>query len=70
MSRWNLFFHFCAGLRKVSPSTNEDIAYNNALGDIFDYIIESEKSVLMPGAVRNGKWVRDKEIFRERGSND
>ncbi len=59
-SAYELILSVCAGLRKVSPSTVEEVAYNNALGDVFDYIIESQSSFLMPGTVRNGKWVRDK----------
>lgn len=59
-SAMELVLSVCAGLRKICPSTSEDIAYNNALGDVFDYIIENEESVLMPGTVRQGKWTRNK----------
>ena len=57
---YELILSLCAGLRKVAPKSAEEFAYNSALGDIFDYIIENESSYLMPGTVRNGKWARDK----------
>lgn len=49
----------CAGLRIAVPKNNEDIAYNNALGDVFDSIIENEADYLIPGTVSQGKWQRD-----------
>lgn len=51
-----------SGLRKVPINTTEDVAYNNALADAFDYIVESKKDVLYPHTVRCGKWVRDIKI--------
>ncbi len=59
-SAYELILSVCAGLGKVVPRTEEEIAYNNALADVFNYVIENESSYLMPGKVRNGKWVRDK----------
>ena len=50
----------CSGLKKVCPQTDVERAYNDALGDIFDYIIDNQSSYLMPGTVRAGKWVRDR----------
>ena len=58
-SAYELILTVCAGLRKVAPRTEEEYAYNNALGDVFDYIIKNQSSYLMPGTVRNGKWTRD-----------
>ena len=46
-------------IKKVPVRNKEDIVYNNALGDIFDYIIENELKVLMPGIARSGKWSRE-----------
>lgn len=54
-----LFLALLAGLRKVGNLTNEDMAYNNALADTFDYIIETQKSCLLDFTVRQGKWIRD-----------
>lgn len=58
-SAYEMILSICAGLRKVEPSTPEETAYNNALGDVFDFIIENESDYLIPGTVRGGKWVRD-----------
>lgn len=58
-SAYEVILSLCAGLRKVAPRSAEEVSYNNALGDIFDYIVENESSYLMPGTVRNGKWTRD-----------
>lgn len=58
-SAYELVLSLCSGLRKVAPRSAEEVAYNNALGDIFDYIVVNESSYLMPGTVRNGKWTRD-----------
>lgn len=49
----------CSGLRIVAPKNETEISYNNALGDIFDSIIENEAEYLMPGTVSQGKWRRD-----------
>lgn len=48
-----------AGLRRVPVRNKEDIAYNNALGDVFDYYIEKEPEHLYVNTVKQGKWVRD-----------
>lgn len=64
-SACELILTVCAALRRVVPSSPEDVAYNNALGDVFDYIIENESSCLMPGTIRNGKWVRDEQRTKE-----
>lgn len=58
-SAYEHILSLCAGLRKTCPKTTEEIAYNDALGDVFDWIIETQESVLLPGTARNGKWVRD-----------
>ena len=39
-----LILSVCSGLRKVPAKAPEDIAYNNALGDVFNYIIEHESA--------------------------
>ena len=52
------FLTLLSGLRKT-VFTPEDKAYNNALADAFDYIIETQKSCLLEHTVRCGKWVRD-----------
>lgn len=48
-----------SGMRKVPIRNKEDIAYNNALGDVFDYFIENEPEHLYANTVKQGKWVRD-----------
>lgn len=48
-----------SGLRKIPAKTAEDVAYNNALADAFDYIVKNESLSLYPNTVRQGKWVRD-----------
>jgi len=57
-----LILSVCSGLRKVSAKTPEEEAYNNALGDAFNYIIKNESDCLMPGTVRNGTWKREQNI--------
>lgn len=52
----------CSGFRKISAKTPEEIAYNNALGDVFDYIIKNEHDCLMPGTVQGGTWVQEQNI--------
>ena len=54
------FLTLLSGARKVGSFslTAEDKAYNNALADIFDYIIENE-TLLLEHTKRCGKWVRD-----------
>ena len=46
-----------SGLRKNVCKTSEDVAYNNALGDVFDYIIENHP--VLSSTKNQGKWVRD-----------
>ncbi len=59
---FELILTVCGGARK-SPATNDtDIGYNNALGDIFDYIIKNESDVLLPATVKLGLWTRDENI--------
>lgn len=53
------FLSLLSGLRKAPVRNEEDIAYNNALGDVFDYYIENEPEHLYVGTVKQGKWVRD-----------
>lgn len=53
------FLTLLSGLRKVPANTAEDIAYNNALGDAFDYIIENNKNDLYQHTVYCGKWTRN-----------
>lgn len=53
------FLALLSGLRKVGNLTDTDKAYNDALGDAFDYIIENRKNYLFENTVRQGKWVRD-----------
>lgn len=53
-----------SGMRKVSPLNAEEIAYNNALGDVFDYIIKNEAEHLEPHTIRCGLWVRDGQFSR------
>lgn len=48
-----------SGMRKVPVRSKEDIAYNNALGDVFDYFIENEPEHLYVNTIKQGKWVRD-----------
>lgn len=57
-----LILSVCSGLRKVPAKTPEEIAYNNALGDVFDYIIKNEQDCLMPGTVQGGTWVQEQNI--------
>lgn len=57
------FLTLLSGLRRVGNLTSEDIAYNNALADAFDYIIETHSSSLLDHTVRCGKWIRDKEAL-------
>ena len=54
-----------SGMRVVAPSNAEEVAYNNALGDVFDYIIKNEAEHLEPHTLRCGLWVRDNEFSRD-----
>lgn len=54
-----LFLTLLSGLRKTYCTSEEDKAYNNALADAFDYIIETQSKCLLENTVRQGKWVRD-----------
>ncbi|WP_143322738.1 hypothetical protein [Clostridium sp. HBUAS56010] len=58
---FELILSVCAGARKYPATTEMDLGYNNALGDVFDYIIKHESDYLMPGTARNGLWKRDEE---------
>ncbi len=60
-SAFELILSVCAGARKYPVKTERDSGYNDALGDVFDYIIKYEADGLMPGTVRNGLWKRDEE---------
>lgn len=53
------FLTLLSGLRKVPATTPEDKAYNNALGDVFDFIIDTQKSYLLEHTTWCGKWDRD-----------
>lgn len=53
------FLSLLAGLRRVPARNKEDVAYNNALGDVFDYYIEKEPEHLYVSTVKQGKWIRD-----------
>ena len=48
-----------SGMRIVTPKNNEDISYNNALGDVYDYILNSNSCILLENTVKQGKWIRD-----------
>jgi len=48
-----------SGLRKIPAQSEEDKAYNNALGDTYDSILEAEEKVLLQHTVWCGKWKRD-----------
>lgn len=63
-SAFELCLSLLSGLRKVPADNAEDIAYNNALADVFDYIVTNESGSLWPGTVIQGKWVRDKEVVK------
>lgn len=56
------FLTLLSGLRKTGILSKEDIAYNNALADAYDYIIEKEAHNLLEHTIRCGKWVRDKYL--------
>lgn len=53
------FLTLLSGLRKVPANTIEDVAYNSALADAYDYFIEHEPENLYVNTVSQGKWVRD-----------
>lgn len=61
-SAMELILSVCSGLRKVPAKTPEEEAYNNALGDVFDYIIKNEQDCLMSGTVQGGVWNREQNI--------
>lgn len=62
---FELILSVCAGLRKYPVTTKAEQGYNDALGDVFDYIIKHESDCLMPGTARNGLWVRDEETNKD-----
>ena len=53
------FLTIISGFRKTGNLSEEDKAYNNALGDVYDFIIENRKDSLHSHTVSCGKWVRD-----------
>ena len=65
-SAFELILSICTGARKYPVITAEDEGYNDALGDIFDYIIKNESSCLMPGTKEQGEWKRDHIVLRKR----
>lgn len=67
---FELVLSLCSGLRNVPVKTAEDIAYNNALGDIYDCLITDYADCLFPGTVSMGKWVRDKAPEKENAEVD
>lgn len=52
------FLTLLSGLRKTGSLAKEDIAYNNALADAYDFILEKEKTCLHTHTLYCGKWVR------------
>ena len=42
-----------SGLRRIPVRNKEDIAYNNALGDVYDYYIENEPEHLYTSTVEH-----------------
>lgn len=65
-----LVLSLCDGLRHVPVKTAEDIAYNNALGDIYDCLVINYADCLFPGTASMGKWVRDKVPEKESAGAD
>lgn len=53
------FLTLLSGLRKTGALSSEDRAYNNALGDAYDYIINNHSNSLLEHTKWCGKWVRD-----------
>lgn len=54
------FLTLLSGLRKNGVDlTPEERAYNDALADAYDFILEKEKTCLHTHTVLCGKWVRD-----------
>lgn len=62
ISAFELCLSLLSGLRKVPAKNAEDIAYNNALADVFDYIVQNESDSLYASTVKQGKWVRDEAV--------
>ena len=54
------FLTILSGFRKKGQLTDSDKAYNDALADVYDFIIKHEKNNLFQHTVESGKWVRDK----------
>lgn len=50
-----------AGLRKTNVESPEAFGYNEALADVYDYILDAQAENLLPNTVRQGKWIRDKK---------
>lgn len=63
---FELILSICAGARRYPVIAAEDEGYNDALGDIFDYIIRNESSYLMPGTKEQGEWKRDYIVLHKR----
>lgn len=54
------FLTLLSGLRKNGIElTPEEEAYNNALADVYDFILEKEKNCLDTHTLWCGKWVRN-----------
>lgn len=54
------FLTLLSSLRKVGIDlSEEEKAYNNALADVYDIILEKEKNCLYSHTLDCGKWVRD-----------
>ena len=54
------FLTLLSGLRKNGIDlTPEERAYNNALADAYDFILEKDKTCLYPHTLWCGKWVRN-----------
>lgn len=64
------FLTLLSGFRKTGVISKEDIAYNAALGDAYDYIVKNEQHNLLEHTVRCGKWVRDLNPDGLRGLSD
>ena len=54
------FLTLLSSLRKVGIDlSEEEKAYNNALADVYDIILEKEKNYLYSHTLDCGKWVGD-----------
>ena len=57
------FLSLLAGLRRVPVRNEEDIVYNNALGDVFDYYIEKEPEHLYVSTVNRGNGLEIRRLI-------